>query len=123
MRNGTSGKEEEGRSLGGRLVLKRGQFAALSGPRPEECQRPVPEPALCPVIKPRNWIPAVAALNSFPVKPESARVPRAQAGEEDHVTCEPGPHEGCSYCLLPVEWQTGAPRLHCRSDTAALLTP
>lgn len=75
--------------------MKLGPFAAFSRPRPEECRRQ-PEP-LGPVIKLGNWIPAVAALNSFTVKPESAGVPRAQACEEDRFTFKLGPHEGCSY--------------------------
>lgn len=68
--------------------------------------RPLPKPALCPVIKLRNWIPAVAALNSFTVKPESTRVPRAQ----DRFTFKLGPHEGCSYCPLFASYKLNGKR-------------
>lgn len=49
--------------------------AGRCSPRAEACgmseaaraARPVPNPPLCPLIKPRNWIPGVAALSSFTV--------------------------------------------------------
>lgn len=56
------------------------EFAVEDGvircsPRAEACgmseaartAQPVPKPPFCPLIKLRNWIPGVAALNSFTV--------------------------------------------------------
>lgn len=64
--------------------------------------QPVPKPPLCPLIKLRNWIPGVAALNSFTVQPETTWAHRAETYQKDHFTCKLVAHDRAVIvqCLL-----------------------
>lgn len=54
-----------GREFAGRVIRFSPRAEACGMSEAARTAQPVPEPPLCPLITLRNWIPGVAALNSF----------------------------------------------------------